>query len=301
MTTSFPFFPTPSVIKKRDFTRSLFPGILVPAMRHLFDLLDRVFGQGWARKKEEQLWYSVVTWGLRRDRVYFLNFGYEENPPMGIPLGEAEEADRASIQLYHQVASQVELRRKTVLEVSCGHGGGAAYLMRSFQPRRYTALDLNPAGVRFCQRHHHVEGLDFVRGDAEALQFSSGSFDVVINIDASHCFPNFPRFLTEVARVLRPGGFLLYVDKRGGDQVAEWERALLDSPFTICSLRHINAEVARGMERNSTRSQNLIASRLPKILHSLGQEWAGVHGSRTHDAVINGHASYRSYCLQKVA
>jgi SAM-dependent methyltransferase len=276
-------------------------GVLVPAIRYLSKLLDRVCGNGWTKKKEEQFWYAVVTWGLRRDRVFFLNFGYEEDPPMGIPLVEAEEPDRASIQLYHHVASQAELRDKTVLEVSCGHGGGAAYLMRTFQPHRYTALDINPAGVRFCRRHHRLAGLDFVQGDAEALQFPSEIFDVVINIDASHCFPNFPQFLAEVARVLRPGGFLLYADKRGGDQVAEWERALLDSPLKICSLRHINAEVVRGLDRNSHRSQDLIASSLPKILHPLGQEWAGVSGSRTHFAVSNGHASYRSYCVQKVA
>jgi len=32
----------------------------------------------------------------------------------------------------------------------------------------------------------------------------------VINVEASHCYPNFSRFLAEVARVLRPGGIVAY-------------------------------------------------------------------------------------------
>ncbi|CPR12743.1 methyltransferase [Mycobacterium bohemicum DSM 44277] len=35
---------------------------------------------------------------------------------------------------------------KKVLEVSCGHGGGASYLTRSQHPASYTGLVLSPAG-----------------------------------------------------------------------------------------------------------------------------------------------------------
>ena len=44
---------------------------------------------------------------------------------MALPLAESEEPDRYFIQLYHRVATQVDLTGKRVLEVSCGHGGGA--------------------------------------------------------------------------------------------------------------------------------------------------------------------------------
>jgi ubiquinone/menaquinone biosynthesis C-methylase UbiE len=54
--------------------------------------------------------------------------------------------------------------------------------------------------------------MDFVHGDAQSLPFADESFDVVINIEASHGYPDFPRFLAEVARVLRPGGRFLYAD-----------------------------------------------------------------------------------------
>ena len=51
-----------------------------------------------------------------------------------------------------------------------------------------------------------MTGLDFVHGDAESLPFSDGSFDAVINVEASHAYPRLTRFLEEVVRVLRPGG-----------------------------------------------------------------------------------------------
>jgi len=263
-------------------------------------VIDHLFSIGWIRKAIWQLWYPFLTRRLHGEEVLFLNYAYDEEPPMGIPLAKGDEPNRAWIQLYHHVATQVELRGKDVLEVSCGHGGGASYLTRALQPQRYTALDLNPAGIRFCKQRHIVDGLTFEQGDAENLPFSSDTFDVVINIEASHCYPNFPQFLAEVARVLRPGGYFLYADFRFADGVAKWEAALAAAPLKIRHVRNINAEVLRGMNQNSPRSQDLIAQYLPKLLHKLGADFAGVKGSRIHNALNSGQLSYRSYCFEKV-
>jgi SAM-dependent methyltransferase len=185
--------------------------------------------------------------------------------------------------------------------VSCGHGGGAAYLTRALQPQRYTALDLNPAGIRFCKQRHQIAGLVFRQGDAENLPFAPGTFDSVVNVEASHCYPNFPRFLQEVARVLRPGGYFLYADFRFADRLAQWEQALAGAPLQILRTQNINAEVLRGMNQNSPRSLDLVERRLPKFLHSLGRDFAGTKGSRIYKALLSGELSYRSYCAEKPA
>lgn len=262
-------------------------------------VIDHLFSVGWIRKAIWQLWYPFLTRRLRAEEVLFLNYAYEEDPPMGIPLAPADEPNRACVQLYHHVATQVALRGKKVLEVSCGHGGGASYLTRTLQPASYTALDLNPTGIRFCQQRHHVNGLNFIQGDAENLPFAPGTFDVVINVEASHCYPNFPRFLAEVARVLRPGGYFLYADFRFADGITAWEAAIAAAALRRIHTRNINAEVLRGMDRNSPRSQALVARHLPKFLHSLGADFAGVKGSRIHKALEIGGLSYRSYCFEK--
>ena len=263
-------------------------------------LIDHLFSVGAIRKAIWKFWYPFLTRRLRREEILFLNYAFETEPPLGLPLSATDEPNRACIQLYHHVATQTELRGKNVLEVSCGHGGGASYLARTLQPARYTGLDLNPTGIRFCQKRHRVDGLTFVQGDAENLPFADHTFDAVINVEASHCYPDFPRFLAGVARVLRPGGHFLYADFRFPGEQTRWEQALASAPLTMLHSRIINAEVLRGMDRNSIRSQELIVRHLPKFLHNLGRDFAGVQGSHIYNALRRGELSYRSYCFAKV-
>lgn len=262
-------------------------------------VIDHLLANGAVRRVIWKLWYPYLTRRLRADDVVFLNYAFEEDPPRRLALDEADEVNRGCIQLYHHVATQAELNGKDVLEVSCGHGGGASYLARTLRPARYTGLDLNGAGIAFCRQRHRVDGLTFVQGDAQRLPFASGSFDAVINVEASHCYPELKRFLTEVSRVLRPGGAFLYADFRFESGVAEWEADLAAAPLRRGSGRGINAEVLRGMERNSARSQSLIERHLPRGLHGLGRDFAGVTGSRIHAAVREGRLSYRSYAFEK--
>jgi SAM-dependent methyltransferase len=174
--------------------------------------------------------YRFLDGRLAEQDVLFFNFGYEEDPPMAVPLAASYEPNRLPIQLYHRTATQVDLTGKQILEVSCGHGGGASYLARTQQPASYTGLDLNTAGIQFCRKRHNVPGLYFVQGNAESLPFADQSFDVVINVEASFHYPDFAGFLTEVARVLRAGGHFLYTDIRDAELITEWEATLANAP-----------------------------------------------------------------------
>ncbi len=238
-----------------------------------------------------QYWYRLNSRFLSSEDTVFLNWGYEEDPPMALPLAESDEPHRYAIQLYHRVAGQADLTGKRVLEVSCGHGGGASYLMRTLGPASYTGLDLNPVGLDFCRRKHQLPGLDFVAGNAEKLPFPDQSFDVVINVEASHCYPRFTQFLDEVARVLRPEGHFLYADVRRRREVAEWEEQLGDAPMRLVSERVINAEVARAVEKlypvllfKSARVRQSFNFALWIILYR---------------RLLNNEVSYRMYCFSK--
>jgi SAM-dependent methyltransferase len=262
--------------------------------------LERLLSIGPVRKGIWQLWYPFLTRRLRSEEVLFLNYAFETDPPVGLPLTPEDEPNRACIQLYHHVGSQVDLRGKEVLEVSCGHGGGASWLTRTMQPKSYTGLDLNPAGIEFCQKRHQVPHLSFVQGDAQKLPCADASLDAVINVEASHCYPDFSGFLNEVARVLRPGGHFLYADFRFRDDFAAWESAIATAPLEVMQTRDIRDEVLRGMERNAVRNRALVRQRLPRFLHSIGDDFAGVPGSRVYDALQSGELSYRSWCFRKV-
>lgn len=270
-----------------------------PCLMMSMSVLERLFFIGPVRKAIWALWYPFLTRRLQEEDVLFLNYAFRSDPAVNLPLDTADEPHRACIQLYHHVATQVDLQNKDVLEVSCGHGGGASWITRTLKPASYTALDLNPAGIRFCQKRHQVTGLQFIQGDAQKLPFPDQSLDVVINVEASHCYPDFAGFLKEVHRVLRPGGHLLYADFRFRDGFEEWEQAISQAPLNVLQTRDIRDEVLRGMEWNAARSEALVIQRLPRFLHALGRDFAGVPGARVHEALKSRELSYRSWCFRK--
>jgi len=251
-------------------------------------------------KKIFRYWYPWMTRRLgQQDDVVFLNWGYEEDPPMGLPLDESDEPNRYSIQLYHQTATQVDLGGKKVLEVSCGHGGGASYLVRTLQPASYTGLDFNAAGIDFCRKRHTRPELDFVHGNAENLPFPDESFDAVVNVEASHIYPHFERFLAEVTRVLRPGGHFLYADFRNRDGFPAWESALAQSGMRQVSAKVINEPVLRGLQKNSARSSELVNRYAPAFARRFAREFAVVDGSMFYRDLERGEIDYRTYCFTK--
>lgn len=239
-------------------------------------------------------YYPFVTRHGAAD-VAFLNWGYEEDPPMALPLEPSDEPDRFCIQLYHRTATQANLSGKRVLEVSCGHGGGASYLVRALGPASYTGLDLNADGIDICRKRHNLPGLDFVQGNADDLPFAEQSFDAVINIEASHCYPSLPRFLAEVARVLRPGGHFLYADIRRRNHFSQWEAELADAPMRLASARVIDDEVRRGMAMNLPRSQEMFTRRTPALLRGAVRNAVGVSVGKMCRGLESGETSYRMY------
>ncbi|MDT5333802.1 MAG: hypothetical protein QOF31_5099 [Mycobacterium sp.] len=244
-------------------------------------------------------WYPLLTRRLSADDVLFLNLGYEEDPPMALPLVESDEPNRFYIQLYHRTATQADLNGARVLEVSCGHGGGASYLVRTLRPASYTGLDWNPAGVAFCRGRHNLPGLDFVQGDAENLPFVDQSFDAVINVEASHCYPRFARFLAEVARVLRPGGHFLYADVRPRHHIVEWESAIVDAPMRLRSGRIVNAEVLNAIEKNHHWSLNLSDQYRSAFLRRFAHAFTVGQGSAPYRDLQSGELSFRMYWFTK--
>src|SRR5271155_5460946 len=63
-------------------------------------------------KKMWTYWYPLLTRGLGADEVLFINWAYEEDPPMALSLAASDEPNRGHIQLYYRTATQADLNGK---------------------------------------------------------------------------------------------------------------------------------------------------------------------------------------------
>lgn len=134
---------------------------------------------------------------LTRDRRFdFMNYGFSAiDPDAGsMALDEADEPFRYHIQLYHEVCRPVDLAGLDVLEVGSGRGGGAYVARRYLGAASVTGVELSPAAVDLSRQRFPDPALSFIAGDAERLPCPDATFDVLLNVESSHCYPNVGRF-----------------------------------------------------------------------------------------------------------
>ena len=109
-------------------------------------------------------------------------------------------------------------RGDRVLDVATG--GGHTALAFAGITRRVVACDLTEPMLWAARGHLQARGaanVGFVAGDAGALPFRDGSFDVVTCRTAAHHFTDVGAAVRQIYRVLRPGGSFLLQDILGHD------------------------------------------------------------------------------------
>lgn len=94
-----------------------------------------------------------------------------------------------------------------VLDLAAGTGVSTAELQRS--GARAVACDFSLGMLRAGRANRHRRDVRFVAGDGTRLPFASESFDAVTISFGLRNIVDVPRALTEMARVVRPGGRLV--------------------------------------------------------------------------------------------
>ena len=91
-----------------------------------------------------------------------------------------------------------------ILDCGCGTGSNLE-MLRPYG--RACGFDLTAVGVRFARAHGHR----VAQASIEAIPFRSGTFDLVTSFDVFQCLPDPVErsAIAEMARVLKPGGWLL--------------------------------------------------------------------------------------------
>ena len=243
--------------------------------------------------------YAVVNRWMDQAQAECMNYGYaalDEHADAGASGGEAY-----CHQLYAHVAGATALAGKETLEVGCGRGGGAAYVAERFGVARLTGLDFSEKAITFARDQHTDPRLRFVRGDAEDLPFADGSFDVVLNVESSHCYPNVPRFIAEAFRVLRPGGHFVFADLRLQNEVDGLRQSFLDGGFRILEEESITPNVVRSLELDSPRRVAFVRQSVPRPLRPYVLDFAGASGTDVYNALCAGDLEYLRFALVKPA
>ncbi len=110
------------------------------------------------------------------------------------------------------------------LEIGAGTGYFTLNLLSAGMISQATCSDISPGMLATLRANAERLGLDVetVEFDAERLPFADASFDLVFGHAVLHHIPDLERAFAEFARVLAPGGTLLFAGEpsRYGDRLA---------------------------------------------------------------------------------
>ena len=203
--------------------------------------------------------YDDLARDLPDDRLTFMNHGYADAAFNDFSwLDRTFEEDwvfRYSANLIRFALFGISTEGRRILDVGSGRGGPCRYLARYSGASAVVGVDASAENVRFCQRTQRpgdaVKPV-FTHGRAERLPLAEASFDVVLNVESSHCYSDIGAFFAEVRRVLVPGGYLAYTDvTRGPEQPQVRERMLLEAGLEVYSHEDITGQVARSIGESS--------------------------------------------------
>ena len=123
-------------------------------------------------------------------------------------VGAAYRAYAQREQAAGRVAGGKPERALRVLDVGCGTGALASYVLDSLPTCKLIGVDISPEMLRQA-RVRLGDAATFVPGDAEKLPFGDGSFDLVVMNDVFHHCPDPHRAAFEAWRVLAADGVLV--------------------------------------------------------------------------------------------
>ena len=165
-----------------------------------------------------------------------------------------------------------------ILEIGCGTGALCRALKRWYPSAEVVGLDRDDAFIDYARERN--TGETYRKGDATALPFADGSFDVTIsNTVSEHVEPS--GFFGEQRRVLRDGGVCLLLSARRGIQhPAACVRE--ESAFETEIWERVDADFRRAAKENGVGAHALNEMELPAAM-----EKYGFRDVETHYLAIN--------------
>lgn len=236
-------------------------------LRLLFDL-DGLKGQGGSNA-------SIRSYYEDSKVGYYLVHSKDGAMHMALnPGGEFERSGYAG--QAELVAERFIPTTRDVLELASGNGFNLELLARMRPEVDFTGIDLVPQQVK--RANEKLAGLANASaevGDFQDLHFEDGAFDLVFVVESLCHALDLPKALSEVHRVLRPGGRFIVIDAwrtdafatkpveiqaaagyvesamavSHGREFAAWKSAVVDAGFEVAEDLDLSAQVMPNLER----------------------------------------------------
>ncbi len=262
-----------SSINRRDFKMAL--------KKHVLNLFYNLTGK-----------YSRLKKSPRR----FMNLGYISND--ALRLKESDQADKNFINLYHELLRDIDLKEKSVLEVGCGRGGGCYYMDEYRSVKKAKGIDLSGANITICNEANSSANVLFVEADAERFSFNEELFDVVINLESSHCYNSKKDFFSCVYKALDDDGLFMYGDLFEDSYIKKIEKILTEAGFVIEAQKEITAGVVDSLDVISD-IQYPFTSKYPWMVPRFIKNIMVSKGSDVYHKLKDRTAIYKCYTLRK--
>lgn len=176
------------------------------------------------------------------------------------------------------------------LDVGCGTGALSAAILAHGQPQRLFGVDAAEAFLAFARRGFSDSRVELRRGDAMALPAADAEFDAAVSGLVLNFVPDPRRALSEMRRVVRPGGTVaVYVwDYAAGMEMMRrfWSAAAALDPaanaldegrrFAICNTEALRALFDRaGLGRIEARAIDI-----PTVFRDFDDYWTPFLGGQ---------------------
>ena len=179
----------------------------------------------------------------------------------------------------------------TALEIGCGRGVGIQLILDTFGASHVDAFDLDPRMVKAAQRRHRrrVDRVTVWQGDVTSIHQADAHYDAVFDFGIIHHVPTWRDAISEVWRVLKPGGRfyaeevfgrfingfpwrrLLAHPREDRFDAAEFSAALAAAHFRVLKVAEWQGGSGGSSQTNNRRSNNGGASRVGPSNRTLQQ------------------------------
>jgi ubiquinone/menaquinone biosynthesis C-methylase UbiE len=251
-------------------------------------------------KKFYNYFYSI-----KGNHLWVNNYGYA---PIDDEIARYAPDHQYGLQLYKELVKNhhgyVINENCSVVEVGCGKGAGAEFLVKKFKPKKYTAIDYSKKAIEFCNTaYQQIQNVQFICADAHQLPFSTNSVDVIINVESSHIYEDPTQFFNEVHRILKKDGKFLFTDYRfvKTSPIEKLEKEMCDCGFVITEKRVITPQIYKACILASELRQKIIDEGSPWYLKKYFAHYAALNGTTKSKQFNNGEIIYFIYHLEKKA